>query len=182
MIASRGANSASETEADPHWYQQLDEQGWSTLDWEIDQRVKRMTRDELPLLEYRAMNGNLIAQTTLGIVWREGPDRIVEHQTGRTLRTGGNNTESLKWLRMAAEAGFPMAQVELGEMYYQGHGVERDLQTSIHWLEKSASAPYPRARMNLAQARMIATPSGDAIKNLAAEALRQNLRMLELAK
>lgn len=181
-IASRGASADAALRTELHWYQQLDEQGWTTLDWEIGQRVRRMTRDELPLLEHRARNGNLIAQTTLGIVWREGPDRIVDHQTGRTLRIGANNSEALRWLRMAAEAGFPMAQVELGEMYYQGHGVERDLQTSIHWLEKSAAAPYPRARMNLAQARMIAAPSGDAIKDLAVEAMRESLQMLNMAK
>lgn len=177
-VANRATVADSDTRAGEHWFQQLDEQGWTTLDWEIDQRVRRLTRDELPLLEHRALNGNLIAQTTLGIVWREGPDRLVEHQSGRTLRTGGNNTEALRWLRMAAEAGFPMAQVELGEMYYQGHGVERDLQTSIHWLERSAAAPYPRARMNLAQALMIAAPTAETLKNLAVETMRENLRML----
>ena len=44
-----------------------------------------------------------------------------------------------------------MAQAELGEMYYSGHGVDRNLQQAAYWLEQSAAADYPRAKLDLLQ-------------------------------
>jgi hypothetical protein len=52
-----------------NWYEQLNEREWSELDWDIAQRVKRLTPDELPLLEHQANGGSVVAQTTLGIAW-----------------------------------------------------------------------------------------------------------------
>jgi len=63
---------------DGAWYMQLNETEWSNFDWEMDQRVKRLSKDEIPLIEQRAKAGNVVAQTTLGIAYREGVDRIVE--------------------------------------------------------------------------------------------------------
>jgi len=49
------------------------------------------------------------------------------------------------------EAGFPIAQVELGEMYFAGHGVDRSLDTARHWIEQANRVPYTRARLDLFQ-------------------------------
>lgn len=154
------------------WYMQLNESEWSNFDWEIDQRVRRLSRDEIPLLEQRAKSGNVVAQTTLGIAYREGLDRITESGSNRSFRANPNNTLSLKWLREAAEAGFPMAQVELGEMYYRGHGVDRDLNDSARWLELAARARYPRARLNLAQVRAAGSGSAGDMQQMAEELLK----------
>ena len=48
------------------WYMNLTEKEWSTLDWEIQQRVKHLTPDEVPTLEHKAKGGSVLAQTTLG--------------------------------------------------------------------------------------------------------------------
>ena len=47
-----------------------------------------------------------------------------------------------------------MAQVEIGEMYYRGHGVMRDIDQAIAWTEKAARTDYPRAHLNLLQMRL----------------------------
>lgn len=159
------------------WYMQLNESEWSNFDWEIGQRVKRLSKDEIPLLEQRAMTGNVVAQTTLGIAYREGIDRITESGTSRTFRAGSNNTKSLLWLRRAAEAGFPMAQAELGEMYYQGHGVDRDLNESARLLELASRAQYPRAKLDLAQVRAFGSGSSKDTQKMANELLRNWLEM-----
>jgi uncharacterized caspase-like protein len=171
--ASRGQQSGNSTPVAAatsvnQWYQRLTESEWSTLDWEIQQRVKHLTPDELPALEYKAKGGSVVAQTTLGLVYREGTDRAVAVATGRDTRFKANNTLALKWLRAAANAGFAVAQTELGEMYFDGRGVERDLKESRQWLEKAAEARYPRAKLNLLQLRMI---DGDIPTNIGQEVL-----------
>lgn len=137
--------------ADPPWYRQLRAGDWSQIDWEIQQRVKRATPDEIPLLEHKAGAGNVLAQTTLGLLYRDGVDKAVDASSGRTLRFKGSNTKALQWLNKAAKAGFPVAQAELGEMYYTSHGVERNLQQSRYWLDLAAQADYPRAKLDLLQ-------------------------------
>ena len=150
-----GRGMAANEMDDGAWYMQLNETEWSNFDWEMGQRVKRLSKDELPLIEQRAKAGNVVAQTTLGIAYREGVDRITESGTNRSFRANPNNTKSIQWLRQAAEAGFPMAQVELGEMYYQGHGVDRDLDESARWLALASRVHYPRAKLDLAQVRAV---------------------------
>lgn len=157
---------------DASWYMQLNEREWSDFDWEIGQRVKRLSKDEIPLLEQRAESGNVVAQTTLGIAYREGMDRIVESGTGRAFRTNPNNSLSLYWLRRAADAGFPMAQVELGEMYYAGHGVDRDWNEARGFLKQAARASYPRARLDLAQLNVNGSGSPTDAQQMARELLR----------
>jgi hypothetical protein len=166
-----GRGMAANEMDDGAWYMQLNETEWSNFDWEMEQRVKRLSKDEIPLIEQRAKAGNVVAQTTLGIAYREGVDRIVESGTNRSFRANPNNTKSIKWLRQAAEAGFPMAQVELGEMYYQGHGVDRDLNESARWLELASRARYPRAKLDLAQVRAV-SGSAAGMQEMANELLK----------
>lgn len=154
-------------------YLAMTERQWSNLDWQLSQRARRLSREELPALEQQAEAGDLLTQTLLGVVYREGVDRIAESGTNRTFRANPDNTRSLYWLRRAAEAGFPMAQVELGEMYYTGHGLNQDWEAARHWLEQAARARYPRAKLNLAQVLMMLDVSPDTLLPLAKEILRQ---------
>ena len=134
-------------------------QAWTRLDRDMDLRVKRMTLNELESVMAQAKAGSAIAQTLLGMVFREGTDRSAFSGAGATgglatLRGQMNNDEAIKWLGKAAEQGFPMAQVEIGEMYYRGHGVMRDIDQAIAWTEMAAKADYPRAQLNLMQMRI----------------------------
>lgn len=133
------------------WYQGLTEQEWTELDWEIQQRVKRLTADELPALERKANAGNVIAQTTLGLAWREGIHKAINTKTTQTTRYGASNTKATFWLLRAAKAGFAVAQVELAEMYYTGHGLARDVAKAKVLFSQAAEVRYPRAQLGIAQ-------------------------------
>jgi len=156
-VASRGT---PQLNLGGHWYGQLNEREWSEVDWEIAQRVKHLTADELPQLEHQAKGGSVVAQTTLGLAWREG---IHKADSGRGLitRYGANNGKSVFWLKRAASVGFAVAQVELAEMYYMGHGVQRDKAKARALVIQAAQSRYPRAQLDNIQMRIeegIATP------------------------
>lgn len=156
---------------------------WMRLDRDVDLRIKRMTLSELDVLMKKAEEGAPLAQTMLGLVLREGTDRSALSGTGATggvatLRSNMDNTQALKWLGKAAEQGYPMAQAEIGEMYYRGHGVMRDIDQAIAWTELAARVDYPRAQLNLVQMKLFkATETTgpeqtlENIKGLAGEAM-----------
>jgi hypothetical protein len=154
LLADAGQRSTTARrgmEAEPvQWFHNLTNPEWSQLDWEIQQRALRLTADEIPLLEHKAEGGNLLAQTTLGIVYLEGVDKAVD-ATGKIVRYNASNVKARKWLRQAADAGFPVAQVVLGEMYYQAQDEEGSLAEARHWLEQAARVDYTRARLDLMQ-------------------------------
>jgi uncharacterized caspase-like protein len=158
-VAMRGARVPGA--ADKPWYRQMSASEWSEIDWEIQQRVKRMTPDEIAQFEHKAKGGNVLAQTTLGLVYREGLEKAVDVSSGRVLRFKANNPTPRRGLEQAAGAGFPVAQAELGEMYHSGHGVDRDLQASRRWLELAAAAEYPRAKLDLLQLGLESNPRDD---------------------
>lgn len=133
------------------WFNDLSVQEWDMLDWEIRQRVERLTADELPALEHQAAGGSLVHQTTLALAYREGVEKAIEPASGKITRYNANNSKALKWLTLAADAGFPIAQVELGEMYFAGHGVDRNLDTARRWIEQANRVRYTRARLDLFQ-------------------------------
>ncbi len=61
-----------------------------------------------------------------------------------------NMTESAKWFKRSADAGFAPAQYSLGSLYEKGIGVERDIATATNWYEKAALQGNARAMHNLA--------------------------------
>ena len=64
-----------------------------------------------------------------------------------------NYIKAVKLFKEAAEQGHFMAQNDLGTMYIEGIGIEKNLSKGIYWIEKSASRSYdPTALYNLAQA------------------------------
>lgn len=150
-LGREGREVRGETPPPLNWFNDLSAQEWDMLDWEIQQRVERLTADELPALEHQAAGGSLVHQTTLALAYREGIEKAIEPGSGKVTRYNANNSKALKWLAQAAEAGFPIAQVELGEMYFAGHGVDRNLDTARHWVEQANRVPYTRARLDLFQ-------------------------------
>lgn len=114
------------------WFRNMPDAEWKQLDWDIEQQAKNITPEGLPFLEIKSKKGNVVAQTTLGRYW-----------------LGKNNTKALLWLRMAAKAEFPIAQTELGEMYFEGKIINRDLAQSRQLLESAAKANYARAKLDL---------------------------------
>ena len=50
-----------------------------------------------------------------------------------------NDTEAVKWYRMAAEQGIASAQYNLGVMYANGQGVPQDYVQAHKWVNLAAS-------------------------------------------
>ena len=53
--------------------------------------------------------------------------------------------EAAKWLKLAADQGYPLAQYELGLIYRTGHGVTIDQVQSYVWLNLAAAAGIQQA-------------------------------------
>lgn len=51
-----------------------------------------------------------------------------------------NPRDAARWCSAAAKAGFPAAQVVLGQLLLDGRGVERDAHIAFTWFEKAADA------------------------------------------
>ena len=60
-----------------------------------------------------------------------------------------NNIESVRWYRLAAESGDPLAEVALGRLYLEGKGLEPDEDQAEIWLQRSAHQGLPSAQIQL---------------------------------
>ena len=60
-----------------------------------------------------------------------------------------NQVEAVKWFRKAAEQNYPDAQYELGCAYYNGAGVEKDIEEAIKWIRKAAEQNDADAQFSL---------------------------------
>lgn len=156
-LLSKGINS--------DWYMQLNNVEWDEFDHEIQQRVKHLTEDEIPLLASRANKGNVVAQTTLGIAYREGLKKVVDIDTGKVYRANSSNKKSLEMLTKAAQLGFPIAQTELGEMLYLGRYVDKDIEKSKEWFELASEANYTRPKLDLIQLKLTMNPQDPEVVN-----------------
>jgi uncharacterized protein len=81
---------------------------------------------ELALLRPLADQGNAVAQTGLGFMYREG--RGVPQ----------DDAQAAAWFRKAADQGADYAQVMLGMMYRKGSGVPQDDAQAAAWFRKPA--------------------------------------------
>lgn len=76
-----------------------------------------------------------------------------DYQQGLRLAksdSGANNRpEATQFFRKAAEAGYAPAQYELGRLYADGPGVERDLKQAAFWYRKAADQGDAEAQNNL---------------------------------
>lgn len=144
---------------EPWWAGQTRVQ-WNQMDWEIQQRAQQMTKDEIPEMAWRAERGSVVAQTALGIMYRYGVEKTSAPGGNRgrfgaagpgVVRSGANNSEAIRWLTKAVDAGYPVAQVELGDMMYAGVGVDRDRAAALGLYQQAAQFNYVRAELNVAQ-------------------------------
>jgi hypothetical protein len=159
------------------WFRTMTVAESNQIDWEIQQRVRRLTPDELPALQHQAEGGSVVAQTVLGLAYREGIEGTRVAPTGQVARYRANNGAAWKWLKKAAAAGLPVAQAEIGEMYYQGHGTDIDLRESRYWIEQAARTGYPRARLDLVQLQAIDSTAKVDVRD-AANAMLESIRSI----
>lgn len=65
---------------------------------------------------------------------------------------GRDAAKAEHWLRKAAEAGYPAAQLRLGTALFNGSGMLKDEKTAVAWLLRAAEHGQPDAHRLLAQA------------------------------
>ena len=54
-----------------------------------------------------------------------------------------NPDKAIQYIRLKAEEGDPVAQVNFGKCFFEGKGVKKDLETAFAWFEKSAKQDCP---------------------------------------
>ena len=60
-----------------------------------------------------------------------------------------DDSQALRWFRVAAERGLAEAQYNLGIMYADGRGVERDMSQAARWYRQAAEQGIAEAQYNL---------------------------------
>ncbi len=61
-----------------------------------------------------------------------------QFEQGLNAHKSGDIEGALEWYLKAAEQGHPIAQQNLGEMYFFGQGVNRDVDIALEWYLKAA--------------------------------------------
>jgi TPR repeat protein len=91
----------------------------------------------LPVLIFRAKNGDAWCEGCLGNLMMEGQELPLNYSNG------------LRLLRDSAEKGCDRAILELGERYDHGRGVPKDSQESFHWYRVAAEKGITIAQAQL---------------------------------
>lgn len=65
------------------------------------------------------------------------------------IRCPKDHVKAARCYRQAAEQGNWLAQLFLGELYYNGEGVKQDFNQAFHWFFKSAQQGHPIAQYHV---------------------------------
>ncbi|WP_455197333.1 SEL1-like repeat protein [Kaarinaea lacus] len=90
---------------------------------------------QLSSLEQQASSGDSAAQYTLGLNYLHGRNNFAQ-----------DTQQALQWLTKAADNQVTEAQIELGNLYFNGTEVERDYEQAAYWLEFAAGSGDPDAQ------------------------------------
>ena len=94
-------------------------------------------RTALKILRPLALQGNIVAQHNLGIMYENG------------LGVPQDFAEAVKLYRLVAERGIQSAQFNLGNMYRRGLGVPQDFAEAAKWYRLAADQGDAYAQSNL---------------------------------
>lgn len=104
------------------------------------------TEEKFKVLLEDAKAGDPVAQNGLGVMYYTG-EAISKSPSGQVL----NNDPELAagWFFRAAEQGYADAQFNLGLMYANGEGVEKDMVQAVELFKKAAEQGHVDAQNNL---------------------------------
>ena len=105
--------------------------------------------DGLDALHAAAEQGDAVAQYKLGTRYLEESDGAARRRD--TAGREADNTEAIKWLRLAAEHGNVDAQARLGVLYAYGGVVARDPEEAAKWTRLAAEQGNRNAMLRLAE-------------------------------
>ncbi len=94
--------------------------------------------DDVKSIEAQAFAGNAEAQHDLAAIYTAGHGDVSQ-----------NFEKSSFWFREAAEGGIANARYNLGVLYHQGLGQERDLSRALYWYREAAKLGHAEAQYNL---------------------------------
>jgi len=77
------------------------------------------------------------------------PSKEEEFDAGLEKYTQGDWDGAFKTFQSLAEQGYAAAQYNLGTLYFQGHGVQKDETKALEWSTKAAQQGYATAQYNL---------------------------------
>ncbi len=89
-------------------------------------------------IEKQAFAGVASAQHDLAAIYTAGHAGVAQ-----------NFEKAAAWFREASENGVANARYNLGVLYHQGLGVERDLGRALYWYREGAKLNHPEAQYNL---------------------------------
>lgn len=96
-----------------------------------------------------------------------GGDYSAQYSLGIENSAVGNHSEAAKWYRLAAAQAHDKSQLELGRLYRDGKGVERDFVRAYMWLLLSAEAGNQTAKEECAFAEKQALTSQEVAQGRA---------------
>lgn len=97
----------------------------------------------LQIIQHEAMDGDEGAQLLYGLAYLEGRSGLKP-----------DPEKAVYWLRRAARAKHPYAQLVLGRLYAEGKGVKKDPEHAVYWWRQAAQADLPAAQYELGKARL----------------------------
>ena len=162
----RGLDPTNSENSNVFWSKYLDE-----MEAEIQVLVESTDVPRLKTLKQRADQGDSLAQVAMGYLYlRRNPPSTVggnpysgyppgtkqyelarQYEGPYTRTVTRNPAIAKKYLEKASRSGNPLADTVLGEMYYEGDGVQIDFTKSRKYLEAGAEKGHGRAQLNLLQ-------------------------------
>lgn len=121
--------------------------------YDTDREHERRDNDAKPWLEKAALQGHIPAQFEFGCWYinhyTHYRDTVIGSWTYDKYETAYDYKNGLVWIKKAANAGFPPAQIKLGFLYDNVIGVETDLKESFNWYYKAAMQGYDEAQYQI---------------------------------
>ena len=131
------------------WFRRAAEQGFAPAQYEIGtmyaagQGVQQDNTQAVAWYQKAAAQGNTDAQKVL--------NTMQANMTGNNERPvrGAGGQDAVQAVRRAAAQGLAQAQYNLGLMYAEGRGVQRDDVQAVAWYQKAAAQGFAQAQNNL---------------------------------
>jgi TPR repeat protein len=77
------------------------------------------------------------------------PSADEAYRKGKELEDKKSYVEAMRWYRMAADRGHAQAQIMIGSLYADGHGVKQDYVEALRWFHKAADQGNSLAQNNI---------------------------------
>jgi TPR repeat protein len=77
-----------------------------------------------------------------------------------------NPKTAAEWFRRAGTQGHAGAQYDLGLVYYNGWGVDRDPRQALGWINEAAKNGHPQAQETLQKFREIRRDDPNAVRDV----------------